>query len=230
MAITLEKTADSGVVAVIERLELGAPEKIDPAALPMPPHPYPSRTAEQSRALPVAAAKVRAWRRHPGFRGAVLLASRDHNRISVYSRFTVGAEVPPPVLDTTTALGVKARVLDRRTYDLAWRDGNETPTIVSLTHTPVVHFGLFAVLGRQTAALLARVATGAPASLVTPGLRTINFHRSHDGRRLVNVGTWSSFDDFHVLLGQPGFEAGKKYHEGLATFQNDYFDVIDVVE
>jgi hypothetical protein len=71
--------------------------------------------------------------------------------------------------------------------------------------------------------------SGAPASLATPGLRAVDFHRSHDGQRLINFGTWSTFDQFHVLLDQPGFTKGKKYWDGLATFENDYFDVIDVV-
>jgi hypothetical protein len=230
--LTLRTTADSHVVAVIERLELGAPEEIDPAAGAQPPRRIPRRTDEQSLVLPLVTETVRGWRRLKGFRGAAVLASRDHNRITVYSRFDAGigtAERPAPrVLDSDDALAVPARTLDRRTYDLRWRDGKETPTVVSLRHTPVVHFGLFTVLGDQADALLGRVAASAPASLVTPGLRAINFHRSHDGQRLINVGTWSSFDQFQVLLDQPGFTTGRKYWEGLATFENDYFDVVDV--
>lgn len=230
MAMALRTTADSGVFAVIERLELGVPEEVASSAGAQPPNRAPRRTEEQSLALPVASLKARTWRRSEGFCGAVVLASRDHNRISVYSRFVTGVAVPPPVLDSADALGVAARSLDRRSYDLMWRDGNEDPAIVSLSHTPVVHFGLFTVLDNQSEALLDRVAAAAPASLVTPGLRAINFHRSHDGQRLVNFGTWSSFDEFHVLLDQPGFATGEKYWKGLATFQNDYFDVVDVIE
>ncbi|WP_236795642.1 hypothetical protein [Amycolatopsis sp. GM8] len=58
----------------------------------------------------------------------------------------------------------------------------------------------------------------ADASLATPGLRTINFHRSHDRERMINFGMWSSF------------ASNEKYRSGLATFQNDYFDLVDVVE
>jgi hypothetical protein len=227
MDLTLRTTTDSNVVAVVERLELGEPEQIDLAAA-QPPNRIPRRTDEQSLVLPAVTERVQLWRHHEGFRGAVVLASRDHNRITVYSRHDSGAAAPR-LLTTDDALGVRARTLDWRTYDLMWRDGNEVPTVVSPQHTPVVHFGLFTVLDDQADALLERVAAGAPASLVTPGLRAINFHRSHDGQRLINFGTWSTFDRFHVLLDQPGFTTGKKYWDGLATFENDYFDVIDVV-
>ncbi|WP_290051884.1 hypothetical protein [Amycolatopsis solani] len=230
--LTLQTTTDSNVVAVVERLELGEPVKTEPATA-QPPNRIPRRTDEQSRVLPTVVERVRQWHRNEGFRGAVVLASRDHNRITVYSRFDSGigtATRPAPrVLTTDNALEVPARTLDWRTYDLMWRDGNEVPTVVSPQSTPVVHFGLFTVLDDQADTLLDRVAASAPASLVTPGLRTVNFHRSHDGQRLINFGTWSSFDQFHVLLDQPGFTNGKKYWDGLATFQNDYFDVVDLV-
>ncbi|WP_033340905.1 hypothetical protein [Catenuloplanes japonicus] len=229
--LTLQTTADSHVTAVIERLELGTPEEIDPAIGPQPPHRIPRRTAQQSQTLPTITQRVRRWRRLDGFRGAVVLASRDHNRITVYSRFDSDSDTgtAPRILDTDDALGIPARTLDLRTYDLAWRAGNESPTTVSLPHTPVVHFGLFTVLDDQADALLEKITAHAPASLVTPGLRTINFHVSHDRQRLVNVGTWSGFDRFHVLLDQPGFTNGGKYFDGLATFENDYFDVVDIV-
>ncbi|MEU8661902.1 hypothetical protein [Actinoplanes philippinensis] len=230
MAITLRTTADSGVIAVIERLELGVPEQAGPAAGAEPPNRLPRRTDEQSLVLPLIVTKVRGWRWEQGFRGAVVLASRDHNRVTVYSRFDAGTGSACQVLDNADTLGVPARVLDRRTYDLVWRDGDEATTTISPAHTPVVHFGLFTVLDDQSGALLERVADSAPASLVTPGLRTVNFHRSHDGQRLINFGTWTSFDQFHVLLDQPGFADGEKYWKGLATFQNDYFDVVAVVE
>jgi hypothetical protein len=227
--LTLQLTATSGVITQIERIELGEPEQSAPATTPQPPSRVPHRTEEQGHALPAAVDQVRGWRRHQGFRGAAVLASRDHNRISVYSQFDSGSGTAPGVLESVRALGIQAGTLDRRPYDLMWRAGAETPTVISLRHSPVLHFGLFTVLDDQSDALLDRVEASAPASLVTPGLRTVNFHRSHDRQRLINVGTWSSFEDFHVLLDQPGFAAGQKYWEGLATFENDYFDLIEVV-
>jgi heme-degrading monooxygenase HmoA len=231
--VTLDITADSQIVTVLERLELGEPEETDCARdIPQPPSAHPRRTPEQAHVLPHIVDHVRSWRRDAGFRGAVVLSSRDHNRISVYTRFDVGTELvsrpAPRVLDTVEAQDVPVRTLDWRTYDLMWRDGHEAPTTVSLSHTPLVHFGLFTVLDGQADALLEKIESSAPASLATPGLRTVNFHRSHDCERMVNFGTWSSFEQFQTLLSQPGFAAGEKYWSGLATFQNDYFDVVDV--
>jgi hypothetical protein len=231
--LTLRTSADSNVVALIERLELGESSGQEPVAIPQPPNRTPVRTREQSLALPAVMDTVRGWSRKEGFVGAVVLASRDHNRITVYSQFEPGmsddAQPALRVLDSIDALGIPARTLDRRTYDLMWRDGNEALTGVSPLHTPVVHFGLFTVLDDQADALLEKVESTAPASLVTPGLRTINFHRSHDRQRVINFGTWSTFEHFHVLHEQPGFTTGEKYWQGLATFENDYFDVIDVI-
>src|SRR6185436_8792535 len=118
---------------------------------------------EQARVLPAIRETVRQWRHDPRFRGAVVLASRDHNRVTIYSRFEAGAT--PRVLEHDDALGVPARTLDWRAYDLMWRDGNEPTTLVSLRHTPVVHFGLFTVLDDQSEALLDKVRASAPNSL-----------------------------------------------------------------
>jgi hypothetical protein len=235
LTLTLSTPAGTQVIAMIERLELGKPAGIAPELDPaQPPGAGPRRTPEQFRVLPGVVDHVRGWRKDTGFRGAVVLASRDHNRVSVYSRFEAGAELAgrpaPRVLGTVAAQGIQVNTLDWRSYDLVWRDGNETPTVVSLNHPPLVHFGLFTVLDAQADALLDKVEASAPASLATPGLRTINFHRSHDGKRVLNFGTWYNFDRFRTLLNQPGFASDKKYWSGLATFQNDYFDVVDVVE
>jgi hypothetical protein len=233
--LTLSTTADSNIVALIERLELGEPAPIAPGpAGPQPPNTDPRRSPAQIRILPSVVEHVRAWRHDTGFRGAIVLAGRDHNRISVYSRFDAGTQLSgrpaARVLQTVAAQGIQARTLDWRSYDAVWRDGNETATVVSLDQTPLVHFGLFTVLDGQADALLGKIDASASASLVTPGLRTINFHRSHDRERIINFGTWSSFEHFQTLLSQPGFVSGQKYWTGLATFQNDYFDVIDIVE
>ncbi|MBM2619353.1 hypothetical protein JIG36_27755 [Actinoplanes sp. LDG1-06] len=216
--------------AHVERLKLGEPtaEHAGPVP-PQLPNRVPTRTAEQTLALPAVIDMARRRTRTEGFRGAVVLASRDHNRITVYSQYDAGARPPAPVAGAVEEAGIPVRTLDRRTYDLVWRAGHEDPTIVSLRRSPLVHFGLFTVLDNQADALLAKIEASAPASLVTPGLRTINFHRSHDAQRMINFGTWSTFDEMHVLLDQPGFTPGEKYHHGLAVFENDYFDVIDVV-
>ena len=172
--LTLRTTAESKVVAVVERLQLGRSAGADPAAgAPQPPNRHPRRTQEQSAVLPAVAEQVRGRRGEDGFRGAAILASRYHNRLTVYRLFDAGVRntgLPSPrVLPTIEALGVPVQTLDWRTSDMVWRDGNEAPTVVSLRHTPVVHFGLFTVLDDRADALLATIQAGAPASLTTPG-------------------------------------------------------------
>ncbi len=67
----------------------------------------------------------------------------------------------------------------------------------------------------------------APKSLqVTPGLIAINFHRSVDRLQVINLGLWSTFDNFNVLTQQPGFREDSLYWDGTADFQPDFFDVV----
>jgi hypothetical protein len=232
--LTLDTVAASRVVTLVERLELGEPAALSPwVDAPRPPGDDPRRTAEQMNALPGVIDQVRGWGRRPGFAGAVVLSSRDHNRITVYSQFESGTEFvgrqAPQVIDTVLTHGVAARILDRRLYDLVWRDGNDPVTVISASETPSVHFGLFTVLNGQADALQDKIEASASASLATPGLRTVNFHRSHDGERMINLGTWTTFEAHHVLLRQRGFLDNAKYWRGLAAFQPDYFDVVEVV-
>ncbi|WP_236795641.1 hypothetical protein [Amycolatopsis sp. GM8] len=94
--LTLGTTADSKVVAMIERLELGEPAGIEPTlAAPQPPSTDPRRTPEQFRVLPSVVDHVRGWSKDAGFHGAIVLASRDHNRLTVYSRFDAAPRSPP---------------------------------------------------------------------------------------------------------------------------------------
>lgn len=229
--ITLDVVPDGDVSVVLERIELGEPSDTVPDSdAPAFPNAESHRTAEQERVIPLLVEHVRVHSRQPGFRGGVVLASRDHNRVSVYVRTdTSRIGSVEPAAGVVERAGVAHRTLDRRAFDLVWRDGHEKPAVVSPSHSPIVHFGLFAVLDDQADVLQQRIEAMAPLSLGTPGLISVNFHRSHDDQRFVNFGTWTTLADMAKLLDQPGFKDNAVYWAGLALFENDYSDVVAAI-
>jgi hypothetical protein len=44
--------------------------------------------------------------------------------------------------------------------------------------------------------------------------------------QVINVGTWNTFDGLNALLQQPGFSSSTHYWNGVADFQDDYFDLV----
>jgi hypothetical protein len=120
-------------------------------------------------------------------------------------------------------------MLDSRTYAVEFTDSADPPTLLSLDQTPFAHFGIFSVAIENQDRLLDLARENAPRSLqVTPGLISINFHRSVDGNQVINLGTWNTFDHINTLLQQPGFSKDSLYWSGVADFQPDFFDVVFV--
>lgn len=193
-------------------------------------------TPEQVTAIAAARTLVaRRWAQQDDFVGAVLLRGREHNRLTAYSQWRIPAAGAPPEVPESWSLQATlkkavdgAHTLDARTYSLAFTDGNVPRTEISLEETPIVHFGIFTFpLGNQDK-LIELAREYGPKSLPTPGLMTINSHRSVDGLEVINLGTWRSFRDFEKLIEQPGFADGEVYWEGVSDFQPDFFDVVDV--
>lgn len=120
---------------------------------------------------------------------------------------------------------------DSRTYSVeftAHAAAVDPPTLVSAEQTPCAHFGVFRVARDRQNRMIDRARAHAPDSLSTPGLRTINFHRSLDGLQVVNLGTWVDFDGFASLLQRPGFRDDNLYWQGVADFEPAFFDVVAV--
>ena len=124
------------------------------------------------------------------------------------------------------------RRMDSRTYTLdfsASADGVTLPSVVSMKETPCAHFGVFAVTRDSQNRLLDLARGYGPLSLVTPGLRAINFHRSLDGKRVINLGLWAHLDAWDDLQKQSGFSGENMYWEDTVDdFQPDLFDVVAV--
>ena len=205
---------DRNVVTAIERFDVPA--------------------AYQSEALEQAADHiVQAWKENPDFVAAFLLRDRNHDGVACYAQWKRredGAAPLAPVQSRSLAAALPTfTMLDSRTYTVEFTgsaDSNQSITQVSLDQTPFAHFGIFSVTQENQDRMLDLARENAPGSFGTPGLISINFHRSLDGLQVINLGTWSSLDDFGSLLQKPGFADDSVYWEGVAEFEPGFFDVI----
>ncbi|WP_306215382.1 hypothetical protein [Actinoplanes sp. RD1] len=163
------------------------------------------------------------------FVAAALLAGHD-GELVLYSQWKRGGDVPadlPAAWSLAPALADATRV-DARTYEVDFTEPG-TVSEVSRAATPHAHFGVFTVTPDTQRELLDLAGRHGPTSMGTPGLTAINFHRSLDGRRVINLGLWTGFADFKALISRPGFTGGEEYWTGVAGFRPHYFDVVAVV-
>ncbi|MET0475733.1 MAG: hypothetical protein ABW001_13970 [Mycobacterium sp.] len=234
--------ADTDLVTAIERFAVPAPSAGDgllatsaaPRGIDMsthlasPPGRDPASTPRHHVDKAVTYARETLSRRED-FVGAVLLAGR-HGELVVYSQWRSQAE-PPHVIspEWSTAPALSGLVaVDARTFAVDFSAPNAV-SAVALSQTPRAHFGVFTVDATDQQRMLDLARRHAPNSLGTPGLIAINFHRSLDGRRVINLGLWTGFDEFHDLLTRPGFTDGEQYWLDVAGFRPHYFDVAAVI-
>jgi hypothetical protein len=225
------------VVTAIERFvvhdgdvdqESDAPESETVTTLPIV-----GRKAETTPELELARSYLEDHlRRVPGFVSALLL-NGQHGELAVYSQWTAKEPWPtalPAEWSVTPALvDSQAELVDARTYVVDFTAPGESSQFSELT-TGSAHFGVFTMEPEVQEQLLERARTHAPTSIGTPGLVAINFHRSLDGQRVINLGAWTDFKGFTKLLERPGFREGQdKYWDGLAGFRNVFFDVANIV-
>ena len=175
------------------------------------------------------------WKGDSGFIGAILLRSRDHGGVSCYAQWKrqgdSSAPSAPSALRSLAAALPTIKLLDSRTYTVEFIDQAESvapPTQVSMRQTPHAHFGIFSVVRENQDRLLDLGREYAPKSLATPGLLAINFHRSIDELQVINLGVWTTFDDFNSLTQKSGFRDDNLYWEDVADFHFDFFDVVAV--
>lgn len=189
---------------------------------------------QQAEAVQKAADHIaQAWKGDAEFIGAMLLRGRDHGGVACYAQWKRPAEgaapATPAAARSLTAVLPTFKLLDSRTYTVeftAQAAAVTPPTRVSMKQTPYAHFGIFSVTREHQGRMLDRAREHAPTSLTTPGLLAINFHRSIDGMQVINLGVWTSLDDFSALLQRPGFRKDNQYWQGVADFQPDFFDVV----
>jgi quinol monooxygenase YgiN len=169
-------------------------------------------------------------RHTPGFVAALLL-NGQHGEIAIYSQWSADGPAPtalPSAWSVAASLvDSRARLLDARTFSVAFTAPGERTRFTEATPAHA-HFGLFTMKPEEQEHLLELARSNAPSSIGTPGLVAINFHRSLDGGEVVNLGAWTDFDGFAELLSRPGFKEGAPYWEGVASFQNIFFDVAAV--
>ena len=164
---------------------------------------------------------------------AVLLRSRSGSGLSCYAQWdrSPGEDEPgAPSRSLAPALPTHL-VVDSRTYSVEFSAHPAfvaPPTLASMERTPFAHFGIFTVTRENQNRMVDRARANAPKALGTPGLMAINFHRSLDSLRVVNLGLWFSLDDFDASIQRPGFRDDDLYWEGVADFQPDFFDVVAI--
>lgn len=178
---------------------------------------------------------VQEWKGDSEFVGAILLRGRVRGGVSCYAQWKRPADgfspAAPAASRSLAATLPSFKLLDSRTYTVEFTKQAESvapPTWVSMKQTPHAHFGIFSVTRENQDRLLDLARENAPKSLTTPGLLAIDFHRSIDGLQVINLGVWTSFDDFNFLTQQPGFRDDDLYWKGVADFQFDFFDVVAV--
>lgn len=171
--------------------------------------------------------------KRPGFVGAMLLAGH-RGELVVYSQWrnsdSPPAAFPDPFPDDwsiASALPGLSR-FEARTFESEYT-GPEPATEISMAKTPHAHFGYFTVTPSNQSRMMDLAREHAPGSFKVPGLKAVNFHRSLDGKRVINLGLWSSFDQMLALLARPGFKKGAEYWLEVAGFRPHYFSVASVV-
>ena len=225
---TVRILEDQDIVTVIERFEVSA--------------------GQQQEAVERATDHVtKEWKENSEFVAAVLLRGHEPSGlapskflqgigsggISSYSQWRLPADASAPVAvpeawslaDALSAF----KTLDSRTYAVeftGWADSKSSPTLLSLDQTPFAHFGIFSVTQENQGLMLDLAREHGPDSFGTPGLLSINFHRSVDGLEVINLGTWNSLEGLDALIQTPGFEDDSVYWEGIADFQPGFFDVV----
>ena len=205
----------------------------------------------KDEAIGLAAAQLERWRGDDAYVSGALLRTVDegpvaslarNGGVSAYVQWhgarrpggPEGATIPFAPAPDRSLRGTLGRfdLLDSRTYRVAFTRQTppmDAPSRLSREATPFAHFGLFDVAEGDQDRLLDLAREAAPGSFGTPGLLAIGFHRSLDGRRVVNLGAWSSLDGFAALLGRPGFGRGNEYFKDLARFEPDFFELAAVV-
>lgn len=208
---------DPGIVTVVERFKVAS--------------------AERDKAIEMARDAVsRTWKQSPLFIAAALFRGREHDGVSCYSqwrrsddRFT--PEAPKAAQSLAVALA-PYDLQESRTFSMDFAEGvdADTPVIeLSIAKSPHVHYGLFAVepKNQNRVADLGRI--NSTQSIGAPGLLSINWHRSLDGHRIINLGLWENFSGLETLNKQDGFKPGEVYWDGYADWQGELFDVVAIV-
>lgn len=223
-AVLRVRTGDD-VVTAIERFGPDATGREDDMSTLTREPPATPHTVHQPIVARAADHLHTTLRATPGFVAGLLLDGHD-GELVLYSQWRTAGPAPHRIPDAwSLAPAAEDLVLvDARTYAVDFVAPGPV-TEVSPAATPHAHFGVFTVSPASQRRLLELARTPAPASIGTPGLRAINFHRSLDGRRVINLGLSTGFDEFAALLSRPGFTGGAEYWTDVAGFRPHYFDV-----
>lgn len=215
---SLTLSTDPRIITVIERFEVDESRKDDAVELA-------GRHITQT------------WRKDEAFIGAALLRGRHHPGISCcaqWKRLTgeISPDAPPPAWSLADTLSdfptVESRIFSTDFIENA--SGSPTTTI-SFETAPLLHYGLFSVKPENQNKVMDLGRGNSGNLLGMPGLSSINWHRSVDGKMINNLGTWQHLDGLPQMSEQKGFNVntGDVYWRGWADWDNELFDLAAVM-
>jgi heme-degrading monooxygenase HmoA len=148
---------------------------------------------DQARLVQELSARAQALRQAPGFIAVNILQSTDGSRICTYTQWQAGHE--QPALEPADTSGLQ-NAASARQYEVFYTDdrSGEGISVISPDYDGVIFINEITTIPgpKQFRLLELIVANNEKDSLVTPGYRSANFHRSLDGERAVNYSLWDS--------------------------------------
>jgi heme-degrading monooxygenase HmoA len=148
---------------------------------------------DQQRLVQELSVRAQELTQAPGFIAVNILQSTDGSRICTYMQWQTGHEQPALEPADTSKLQNEAKA---RQYEVFYTDDRSGEGISVISHEyHGVNFinEITTIPGPKQFRLLELVvANNERDSLVKPGYRSANFHRSLDGERAVNYSLWDS--------------------------------------
>jgi heme-degrading monooxygenase HmoA len=156
---------------------------------------------QQSQVVEGVQQTARQLAQQPGLVSVSVLRSTDGTRVATYTQWQTADLLQKAHEHVPTALGQGYRSLiepesgQPRLYDVVYADDRsaEGVTTISYQNMDTIFMNKITTQSATQMRLLELViANNEEQSFRTPGYRSANFHKSHDGARAVNYSLWDS--------------------------------------
>jgi heme-degrading monooxygenase HmoA len=148
---------------------------------------------DQQRIVQELNARAQTLTQAPGFIAVNILQSTEGSRICTYTQWQTNHSQPALELGDSSGLQNEAKA---REYEVFYTDDRSSDgiSVISNEYQGVIFINEITTIPgpKQLRLLELVVANNEKDSLVTPGYRSANFHRSLDGERAVNYSLWDS--------------------------------------
>ena len=168
----------------------------------------------------------------PGFVSANLHRSTDGVKVANYAQWFD--------MDSFTAFRNNESVQEKaaKLFEFDTPDSHvyEIVTSESKVGTPEIkqggylaHFAEFKMPAENQPRMIELAKEHVKPAMEQPGLISATFHRSLDGRRVINYGQWENKEAIENLAKQPGFSKEKPYWDGIAENEYHLYEVVHTV-